>query len=124
MESNIRKMKRASEMIANEYGIKVKMCCGSCHNRGFDDQEQRCCLLTGKHVRGNAVCDDWSVSDGLKILGCQRGKVQRREYQLSLMEVRTSELNAIDKGKEMEPASVESIRRNFELKHGSRYVIQ
>ena len=117
-------MKRASEIVANDYGIKVKKCCGSCHNRGFDDQEQRCCLLTGKHVRGNAVCDEWSMSDGLKNLGCQHGKVQRREYQLSLMEVRTSELNAIAKGKETEPASVESIRRDFELKHGSRYIIK
>ena len=53
-------------MIANDYGMMIKKCCGSCHNRGFDDQEQRCCLLTGKHVRGNAVCDDWSMSDGLK----------------------------------------------------------
>jgi hypothetical protein len=26
-------------------------------------------------------------------------------------------------GKEVEPASVESIRRDFELKHGSRFVI-
>ena len=118
------KMKRANEMVANDYGIKVKKCCGSCHNRGFDDQERRCCLLTGKHVRGNAVCDDWSMSDGLKCLGCERGKVQRREYQLSLIEVRTSELNAKARGKDVEPASVESIRRDFELKHGSRYVIQ
>ena len=111
------------EMVANEYGIMIKKCCGSCHDRGFDEQERRCCQLTGKHVRGNGVCDNWSMSDGLKILGCERGKVQRREYQLSLMEVRTSELNAIAKGKEVEPASVESIRRDFELKHGTRFVI-
>ena len=112
------------DMVANDYGIMIKRCCASCANRDFDDQELRCCQLTGKHVRGNGVCDDWSMSDGLKILGCERGKVQRREYQLSLMEVRTSELNALAKGKEMEPASVESIRRDFELKHGSRFLIQ
>ena len=117
------KRKKANEMVANDFGIMVKKCCGSCCNRVFDDQERRCCLLTGKHVRNCAVCDDWSMSDGLKKLGCQRGKVQRREYQLSLMEVRTSELNAIDMGKEMEPASVESIRRGFEQKHGSRYLL-
>jgi hypothetical protein len=63
------------------------------------------------------------MSDGLKILGCQRGKVQRREYQLSLIEVRTSEINAVVKGEDNEPASVESIRRDFELKHGSRFLI-
>ena len=118
------KLKRANEMVANDYGIMIKKCCGSCHNRGFDEQERRCCLLTGKHVRNCAVCDDWSMSDGLKILGCERGKVQRREYQLSLIEVRTSELNAVAKGEDNEPASVESIRRDFELKHGSRFLIR
>ena len=118
------KMKRANEMVANDYGIMIKKCCGSCHNRGFDEQERRCCLLTGKHVRNCAVCDDWSMSDGLKILGCERGKVQRREYQLSLIEVRASELNAVAKGEDNEPASVESIRRDFELKHGSRFLIR
>ncbi|MBP3843800.1 MAG: hypothetical protein J6E48_01465 [Prevotella sp.] len=118
------KKKKASEMVANDFGIMIKKCCGSCHNRGFDEQERRCCQLTGKHVRGCAVCDDWSMSDGLKILGCERGKVQRREYQLSLIEVRTSELNAVVKGEDNEPASVESIRRDFELKHGSRFLIR
>ena len=117
------KRENKQEMVANNYGIMIKKCCGSCHNRGFDDMERRCCQLTGKHVRGSGVCDQWSMSDGLKILGCERGKVQRREYQLSLMEVRASELNAIAKGKEVELTSVESIRRDFELKHGSRFVI-
>lgn len=116
-------MKRASEMVANDFGIMIKKCCGSCHNRGFDNMEQRCCQLTGKHVRGNAVCDNWSMSDGLKILGCERGKVQRREYQLTLMEVRTSELDAMARGKELTPASVESIRRDFELSHGTRFAL-
>ena len=50
-------------------------------------------------------------------------KVQRREYQLTLMEVRTSELNAIAMGEEVTPASVESIRRDFELHFGSRIMI-
>ena len=110
------------DMVPNDYGIMIKRCCASCANRDFDDQERRCCLLIGKHVRGNGVCDDWSMSDGLAILGCEHGKVQRREYQLSLMEVRTSELNA--KVRNVEPASVESIRRDFELKHGSRFAIK
>lgn len=115
------KMKRANEMVANDYGIMIKRCCASCANRDFDDQELRCCQLTGKHVRGNGVCDDWSMSDGLKCLGCERGKVQRRAYQLSMIEVRTSELNA--KVRDVEPASVESIRRDFEVKHGSRFLL-
>ena len=99
------KMKRANEMVANDYGIMIKRCCASCANRDFDDQELRCCQLTG-----------------LKCLGCERGKVQRRAYQLSMIEVRTSELNA--KVRDVEPASVESIRRDFEVKHGSRFLIE
>ena len=117
------KKSNKEDVVPNDYGIMIKRCCASCANRDFDDQELRCCQLTGKHVRGNGVCDDWSMSDGLKCLGCEHGKVQRREYQLSLIEVRTSELNAKARGKELEPASVESIRRDFELKHGSRFVI-
>ena len=31
------KLKRANEMVANDYGIMIKKCCGSCHNRGFDE---------------------------------------------------------------------------------------
>ena len=116
-------IKKELKVTVNQYGIPINECCGSCHNRGFDDQERRCCLLTGKHVRGNGVCEEWSMSDGLGILGCERGKVQRRDYQLSLMEVRTSELNAMARGKEVTPVSVESIRRDFELKHGSRFAI-
>ena len=31
------KMKKVREMVANDYGIMIKKCCGSCHNRGFDE---------------------------------------------------------------------------------------
>ena len=27
-------MKRANEVVANDFGIMIKKCCGSCHNRG------------------------------------------------------------------------------------------
>ena len=120
-------MKRQAKdfkMSANELGIMIKECCASCANRCFDDMELRCCKLTGKHVRGKGVCDNWSMSEGLKTLGCQRGKVQCREYQLTLMEIRVSELNAMFRGKKVTPTSVESIRRDFELKHKSRFAIR
>lgn len=120
-------MKRQAKdfkMSANEFGIMIKECCASCANRCFDDKELRCCKLTGKHVRCKGVCDNWSMSEGLKTLGCQRGKVQCREYQLTLMEIRVSELNAMFRGKEVTPTSVESIRRDFELKHKSRFAIR
>ena len=40
------KLKRANEMVANDYGIMIKKCCGSCHNRGFDELVQ--CVTTGR----------------------------------------------------------------------------
>ena len=109
-------------MVPNKFGIMVKKCCASCKDRDFDDKELRCCKLTGKHVRGNSVCDKWSLSDKLETLGCERGKVQCRAYQLFLLEVRASELDTIARGKEVTPASVESIRRDFEQQHGTRFV--
>jgi hypothetical protein len=103
----------------------VKRCCASCQNRVFDDKELRCCGLTGKHVRGNKVCDSWVMSDGLKALdGKERGKVQRRRYQLYVLDVRVGELEANARGFDVPPASVESIRRDFEELHGSRYLIK
>ena len=87
------------EVTVNQYGVRIRKCCASCKDRDFDDKELRCCKLTGKHVRGNNVCDKWSLSDRLETLGCEHG------------------------GKEVTPASVESIRKDFELSHGTRFAI-
>jgi hypothetical protein len=111
------------EVTVNQYGVRIRKCCASCKDRDFDDKELRCCKLTGKHVRGNNVCDKWSLSNRLETLGCEHGKVQCRAYQLFLLEVRTSELDMRVRGKEVTPASVESIRKDFELSHGTRFAI-
>ena len=108
-------------MLVNRYGITVKKCCASCQHKCLDDFANRKCELTGHKVRGKYKCDDWQMCEQLELMGCERGKVQRRAYQLSMIEVRTSELNA--KVRDVEPASVESIRRDFEVKHGSRFLL-
>ena len=115
---------KATEWMPNEYGIMIKKCCASCGHKCLDDFGNRRCMLTGRPTRGCCVCKDWEISSQLATLGEEHGKVQCREYQLTLMEVRTSELRAKAMGKEITPASVESIRRDFELKHGSRIVIK
>jgi len=115
------KKKQELEMLTNECGIMVKKCCASCANKEYDEQGLRCCRLIGKHVRGKAVCDCWSMNEGLRTLGCKRGKVQSRAYQLTLMEIRVSELNQIASGKDVGLTPVESIRRDFELRNGSIY---
>ena len=116
--------KQEVEMLTNEYGIMIKKCCASCDNKEYDEQGLRCCRLTGKHVRGKGLCDNWSMNEGLKCLGCRHGKVQSRAYQLTLMEIRVSELTAIAKGKDVSLTPVECIRRDFELKNGSVYSLK
>ena len=110
------------EVTVNPYGVRIKKCCASCKDRDFDDKDRRYCKLTGRHVRGNGKCNEWSLGDRLTTLGCKRAKVQCRAYQLFLLEVRTSELDAKARGKDVTPASVESIRRDFEQLHGNRFV--
>ena len=109
------------ETMTNQFGIKIKKCCASCGNKEYDEQGLRCCQLTGKHVRGKAVCDNWSMNEGLRTLGSKKGKVLSRAYQLTLMEIRVSELTAIAKGKDVSLTPAECIRRDFELKNGSIY---
>ena len=116
-------MNRQTERVPNRFGHMVKKGCCSCPHKILNDLAQRRCELTNKPVRGNFVCSEWQMSEQLDMIGCEHGKVQCREYQLTLMEVRTSELDAIARGKDVTPASVESIRRDFELKHGSRYLL-
>ena len=53
----------------------------------------------------------------------ERGKVQRREYQLTLMEVRASESLAMQRGLTITPKKLEDIQQEFETEHGSRFLI-
>ena len=110
------------EVTVNQYGVRIRKCCASCKDRDFDDKELRCCKLTGKHVRGNNVCDKWSLSDRLETLGCEHGHVQRREYQLTLMEVRASEHLATMRGLTITSKSLEEIQKEFEKEHGTRFI--
>ena len=119
---NKKQMKK--QVAVNQCGVMINKCCASCKNRVFDDNEMRTCKLTGKHVRGNHVCNCWVMNKGLKCLGCHHGKVQRRDYQLYLLEVRASELEARARGFDVPPASVKSIQRDFELLHGSRFILK
>ena len=108
-------------MLVNRYGIRVKRCCASCRHKCLDDFASRKCELTGQRVRGGYKCDDWQMSEQLEMLGCERGRVQRREYQLTLMEVRASERLAIQRGLTITPRSLEDIQKEFEELHGSRF---
>lgn len=109
-------------MLMNRYGIKVKRCCASCQHKCLDDFASRTCELTGQKVRSKNKCDEWQMSEQLEMLGCAHGRVQRREYQLTLLEVRASERLAIQRGLTITPRSLEDIQEDFEQEHGSRFV--
>ena len=116
------KKNKQKVLVMNIYGIPMVKCCASCQHKCLDDLARRKCQLTGKSVRGCYVCGEWQMSEQLATLGCEHGKVQRREYQLTLMEVRTSELLAVSKGEDIVPKTLEEIRDSFEKEHKSRYL--
>ena len=101
----------------------IKKCCASCQHKCLDDFARRNCLMTRKRVRAGYVCGDWEMSSQLETLGCEHGHVQRREYQLTLMEVRASEGLAEMRGETVTPKPLEDIRKTFEDEHGSRFVV-
>ena len=109
------------ERVPNKYGIMINKNCASCANKSLDDFARRNCRLTRKMVRASNVCDSWQMSSQLENLGCEHGYVQRREYQLTLLEVRASEVLAEMKGLTISPKPLEDIRKEFEDQHGSRY---
>ena len=111
-------------MLVNRYGITVKKCCASCQHKCLDDFAHRTCELTGHRVRGKNKCGEWQMSEQLEMMGCERGKVQRREYQLTLLEVRASESLAMQRGLNITPKRLEDIQQDFETEHGSRFLIR
>ncbi len=118
-------LRKEKEMVPNRYGIMVcKGCCCSCRSKEIDDDGIRKCHLDGRRVRSCHMCDQWSMSDELEELGCERGKVQCRAYQLTVLGVRTSELHAMMRYNVETHASVESIRKDFELQYGSRIALR
>ena len=110
------------EMLVNRYGIAVKKCCASCQHKCLTDIAERKCELTGRRVKGKQKCNDWELSEKLEMMGCERGRVQRRAYQLTLMEVRASESLATMRGLTITPKPLEDIQMEFETEHGSRFL--
>ena len=110
------------ERMPNRYGIMVKKCCASCQHKCLDDFARRECQMIRRRVKAGYVCGDWEMSEQLETLGCEHGHVQRREYQLTLLEVRASEGLAEMKGLTISPKPLEDIRKEFEDQHGSRYL--
>ena len=50
------------------------------------------------------------------------GKVVKRSYQLYLLQVRSEERMAIQRGPHIEPKTIEQVRAEYEEEHGSRFM--
>ena len=50
------------------------------------------------------------------------GRVVKRSYQLYLLQVRSEERMAIQRGLRIEPKTIEQVRAEYEKEHGSRFV--
>lgn len=120
-ENKMNKHQETSMMVPNRFGIMVKKCCASCQHKCLNDMAQRSCKLKKKWVSKGQVCDDWQMSEQLDMLGNARGRVQRREYQLTLIEVRATEHLATMRGLTITSKSLEDIQKEFEKEHGSRF---
>jgi hypothetical protein len=116
------KKQEKTKMVPNRFGIMVKKCCASCQHKCLNDYAQRNCELTKRKVMALQVCDDWQMSEQLELLGCEHGHVQRREYQLTLMEVRATEHLATMRGLTITSKSLEDIQKEFEQEHGTRFI--
>ena len=99
-------------MLVNRYGITVKRCCASCQHKCLDDFGFRRCDLTKRKVRAKNRCGNWELSEQLESIGCECGQVQRRAYQLTLMDLRATEC----------AKPIEVIRKEYEEEHGTRFV--
>lgn len=111
-------MKKTENFVRNRFNVPVRTCCASCIGLIYDDMGQRRCKLHDQKVRGSFCCDDWAMSERLDMIGCAHGCVQKREYQLFLIQVRAEERLAFQRGLTVTPRSNEELRRRFEEEHG------
>jgi len=111
------------QVTKNKYGIKVSMCCASCH---FKESTRlmttRYCTKLNKDVSPLDVCEHWRMSKLLKQVGSAQGPVKRGEYLMYLIYVRVKEQEMLDKGDKVVPKNIAEIRNEYEKEHGSIYL--
>ena len=59
----------------------------------------------------------------MKLASCRQGRVQRREYQLYLLQIRDEERMAMLRGLNIAPRPIKKIRIEFEQQYGSRFMV-
>lgn len=111
------------QVTKNKYGIKVSMCCASCH---FKESTRlmttRHCMKLNKEVTPLGVCEHWRMNKQLNQVGSTQGQIKRREYLMYLIYVRVKEQEMLDKGDKVVPKNIAEIRKEYEKEHGSIYL--
>ena len=63
----------------NAYNIRIKKCCASCAYKGYINNARRICIKDNRKVKASHCCDQWQMSEGLKLGGRYRGVVRDKE---------------------------------------------
>ena len=101
----------------NEFQVKVNVCCASCANKCLNGvTQERECKKHGKKVSANDSCDDWQMSEAMKRVGKNEGRVKRLAYLKYIQKIRLAEQQAIEAGtmKANDQLTVGEIRQQFE----------
>ena len=110
-----------TKYLTNAFGVTIKVCCASCQFRQLKT-EQRTCEKKKRAVESSEVCLHWKLGDRLKDVGKTKGKVQRRQYQKFLLEIREKESRYKEMGLPIKAKTLDEIHAEFETRFGSRFM--
>ncbi len=113
------------DTVENEFRTMIKRCCASCKNKEVQNDGTRWCPVEQRLVEQHDDCDQWTMTDGLEHAGIPRGEVKKKTYLTYLQLVRSEESTAIQMKvmTEEERKSIEAIRKEYEVKFKSIYLL-
>lgn len=107
----------------NKHGVRIARCCMTCAYKVITEQNKlRFCMLDQLTHRRCHMCHDWQMSAQMQGAGTSGGRIKRREYLKFLATTRCEEQWAMENGEEIEPKSIEEIRKEFENLYGSIFL--
>ena len=75
----------------NGHGVRIKVCCASCHFKEYT-ASGRVCSLRKRQVGSSDLCGEWVLSEGLKNAGRGGGRVKKLEFLLYVLDRTNEEL--------------------------------
>lgn len=102
------------EYILNSHYVKIKKCCASCQHKKIRDQRMRVCGAGKGIVRHYETCELYTMDPALDNAGKGGGDVKKKQYIYYVYE------NADNKTDDGMRVSIDSLRKEYEDKFGSR----